>query len=183
MNGAVDVAAAGNVEAKTMNGAINASMGRTDWNGELSLETMNGEVRVTLPDDASTEVSARTANGSIASDFPLEIRRRPGPSTATGTIGGGGRSLRIQTMNGAVRIQRRGGPLPGSLSSGEGEMERAAAGIAGFAASMEAFGAAMAELGEEIAEAVARDVEAAVLKGFASPAVPSPEPPAAPPRP
>ena len=161
LNGAIEASGVGSVQAKTLNGAIDVAMGRTAWTGDLSLETLNGAVRVRLPADASTTVSASTMAGSITSDFPLDVARRPARSTASGTIGAGGRSLTLSTMNGAIHIERAGGPLPGAVSSAGAPSERSGEkGWEAFAASMEAFGEAMgilgATIGETVGEAVGR---------------------------
>lgn len=103
MNGAIEVETTGWAHAKTMNGAIKARFGSTDWSGDLELETMNGAVTVYLPADANAEVEAATMNGKVQSDWSLEksgwLRNK-----AHGTIGSGGRGLDISTMNGQIRI-------------------------------------------------------------------------------
>lgn len=105
MNGAITVSTSGWARAKTMNGAIEAHMGATDWTGDLELETMNGAVTVYLPADANAEVNASTMNGKVDSDWSLKksgwLRNK-----AHGTIGSGGRRIEISTMNGSIRIRR-----------------------------------------------------------------------------
>lgn len=108
VNGSVQVDAAGPVQARTVNGNITARMGRTDWQGELSLATVNGTLDVDLPASASTEVSASTVNGAIQSDFALTVEGRHGPQKAHGTLGAGGRSLTLKSVNGAIRLRRGG---------------------------------------------------------------------------
>jgi len=104
MNGAVDVSTSGWARVKTMNGAIDARMGAADWSGDLELETMNGAITVVLPQDANAEIEAATMNGKVHCDWPLEksgwIRNK-----ASGTIGSGGRSLSLSTMNGSIQIR------------------------------------------------------------------------------
>lgn len=117
MNGRIDASATGAVRAKTMNGGIAVRMGRTDWRGELELQTMNGSIDVTLPADASTELWAGTMSGGIRSDFPLSVNRRSGMPSAQGVLGDGGRSMKLHTMNGSIRIARQGGALPGAVSA------------------------------------------------------------------
>jgi hypothetical protein len=104
VNGSIDVAAGGHARAETVNGSITAAIGRADWDGEASIETVNGSVTLTLPATVDTDVSVSTANGSIRTDLPItdtdEQRRR-----FDGRLGDGGRSLRIRTVNGSVRLQ------------------------------------------------------------------------------
>jgi hypothetical protein len=109
VNGSVEGSAAGQVRAKTVNGSVTASMGRTDWSGELEVATVNGSVTVELPPSAATEVKGSTVNGSIESDFGLQVTGKWGPKKASGTIGGGGRQLELKTVNGAIQLRKRGG--------------------------------------------------------------------------
>ncbi len=104
VNGSVTLAVAGHAQARTVNGSIRAAVGRADWDGEASFETVNGSVTLTLPETADADVSVRTSNGSIRADLPItdtdERRRR-----FEGRLGEGGRTLRIRTVNGSVRLQ------------------------------------------------------------------------------
>jgi DUF4097 and DUF4098 domain-containing protein YvlB len=81
-------------------------MGRSDWAGALEFETVNGSITVVLPDGVGAEVVASTVNGGIDTDFPLTVRGRFSARRLTGTIGEGGRRLRLETVNGAIRIRR-----------------------------------------------------------------------------
>jgi hypothetical protein len=107
VNGSVEVSTSGVARAQTVNGSVTASMGQADWDGTLEMTTVNGTVRVELPAGASTEVRASTVNGHIDSDFPLTVRGKHGPRHAEGTIGGGGRSLEMSTVNGAIELRQR----------------------------------------------------------------------------
>jgi hypothetical protein len=107
VNGAVRITTTGLAEATTVNGGINVSMGRADWEGELAFETVNGAIILELPEDVNTEVHASTVNGDIVTDYPLTVRGRFGPKRLTGTIGRGGRELMLDTVNGSVEIRRR----------------------------------------------------------------------------
>jgi hypothetical protein len=105
VNGSVSVSTSGNVEAKTVNGAITASAGRADWSGRADFQTVNGSITLSLPADAGAEVEAQTVNGEIVSDFPVTVQKLSRHSL-TGTIGSGGRQLRLQTVNGGVRLRK-----------------------------------------------------------------------------
>jgi DUF4097 and DUF4098 domain-containing protein YvlB len=103
VNGSVKVQTSGVARAQTVNGSVQASMGRTDWSSDLEIKTVNGSIRVTLPASASTTVDAETVNGSIVSDFSVSegtvTKRR-----LKGTIGGGGRAMSLETVNGSIHI-------------------------------------------------------------------------------
>ena len=102
----MDISSSGLAEASTVNGSITASMGRADWEGKLSFTTVNGSVTLEFPADLSCEVDVSTVNGSVSSDFPITVTGRFSPRELRGTIGDGGRELKIQTVNGSVFIRR-----------------------------------------------------------------------------
>lgn len=105
VNGSVRIETSGVARAQTVNGSVQASMGRADWSSDVEIKTVNGSIRLTLPLTANTTVDAETVNGSIETDFAVEggkvTRRR-----LTGTIGGGGRALSLETVNGSIHIRQ-----------------------------------------------------------------------------
>jgi beta-lactamase regulating signal transducer with metallopeptidase domain len=132
VNGEVRISTSGTAAARTVNGAIQAAMGSASWPGELEFQTVNGAITVTLPANASGEVRVKTLNGSISSDFPMEVaRERFVGKRARGTLGSGGGELSLQTLNGAIRLLRAGGPsasaaprrAPAAARSAEPEVE------------------------------------------------------------
>lgn len=106
VNGDAEVETRGFAEASSVNGSVNVVMGRANWGGEARYSSVNGAVSVTLPGDASTDVRASTVNGSIETDFPLTVQGRFGPRSVRGTIGSGGRSLVLNTVNGSITIRK-----------------------------------------------------------------------------
>jgi putative adhesin len=106
VNGSIDVSAAGHVEASTVNGSIRAGMGRADWSSEAEFSTVNGGITLTLPDNLSAEVSAETVNGDLETDFPLTVTGKFGPRHMRGTIGSGGRYLKLSTVNGSIHLRK-----------------------------------------------------------------------------
>jgi hypothetical protein len=106
VNGDVDISASGLAAATTVNGSITVSMGRADWRGTLRFTTVNGSVTLEMPADLNSDVSVSTVNGHISSDFPLTVEGRFSPRHLKGTIGTGGRTLVVKTVNGNVQIRR-----------------------------------------------------------------------------
>ncbi len=107
VNGDVDVSTSGVAQATTVNGSIRAALGSTDWDGALEFETVNGSITVEIPDGVGADVSAKTVNGGIESDFPLTVQGRFSARRLTGTIGGGGPRLWLETVNGGIELRRR----------------------------------------------------------------------------
>ncbi|MEO8026434.1 MAG: DUF4097 family beta strand repeat-containing protein [Bryobacteraceae bacterium] len=107
VNGDVNVSTTGLAMADTVNGSIHATLGQ-NWTDDLEFKSVNGSIDVTLPSGASTELDAQTVNGGVYSDFQMAIRGTLSPHRVNATIGGGGRRLKVHTVNGAIRIRQAG---------------------------------------------------------------------------
>jgi DUF4097 and DUF4098 domain-containing protein YvlB len=107
VNGSISVGTAGFAEATTVNGSIDVVMNGARFRDDLEFQTVNGGITVTFSGDVNADVDAQTVNGSIGTDYPLTVRGRFGPKRLTGTIGGGGPGLSLNTVNGDIEIRRR----------------------------------------------------------------------------
>ncbi len=108
-NGKIVVStAAGPVEASTGNGSVDVSMASLRGSDDLEFSSGNGNITLTLPADFGAELNATTGNGSIETDFPMRVVGRMNRHRVEGTIGGGGRQLRVSTGNGSIRLRRGG---------------------------------------------------------------------------
>jgi hypothetical protein len=107
-NGGVSVVnIGGDIVGRTQNGGINASLSGAQWNGRgLDLETHNGGVSMTLPENYSAELETGTVNGGLRIDFPITLQGTLNRRRITTTIGSGGPRIRAVTTNGGVRIRR-----------------------------------------------------------------------------
>lgn len=105
-NGNVEVSTSEWASAKTTNGSVRVAMGNAQWSGKLQLMTTNGSVDVTLPASAEFKVDAATTNGGIRSDFPITVQGTFGPKSLSGTVGGGGRELKLETTNGGIELKK-----------------------------------------------------------------------------
>jgi DUF4097 and DUF4098 domain-containing protein YvlB len=71
----------------------------------VSLETTNGSIDLKLPGDAKGTLSARCVNGGIkVTDLPFEKSGEGSRRKLDGTINGGGAALRLETVNGSIRV-------------------------------------------------------------------------------
>jgi len=107
VNGQIGLSTTGSAEANTVNGSITASIGNAGWSGELTFETVNGGIELTLPASLNADVHASTVNGGISTDFPLTVQGRFGPKRLNGRIGNGGRTLSLTTVNGEIELRQR----------------------------------------------------------------------------
>lgn len=106
VNGGVRVETTGLARASTVNGSIDAKMGRSNWTGTLEFSTVNGTVEVTMPAGVDAEVHASMVNGSFSSDWPMTVKGKWGPKRVNGTIGRGGRELELSTVNGNIELRQ-----------------------------------------------------------------------------
>jgi ribosomal protein S28E/S33 len=98
----------GPVRANTVNGSIEAAMDALTG-GDIELGTVNGGVTVMLPSGLNAVVDASTVNGRVETDFPLALTGKISPRHMRGTIGSGGMTLKLNTVNGSVTIRRADG--------------------------------------------------------------------------
>jgi hypothetical protein len=106
VNGSATFSTTGGGRASTVNGSIRGEMGRADWSDTLSMRTVNGSITLTLPAALNTELRASTVNGDINADFPITVQGRVSRRRLEGTIGGGGRVLALDTVNGSITLKR-----------------------------------------------------------------------------
>lgn len=104
-NGSVNGEGLGNtVVATTTNGEIKVRMASMGGEG-VSLETTNGSIDLRLPGDAKATMSARCVNGGVAvTDLPFEKSGEGSRRKLDGTINGGGAAVRLETVNGRIRV-------------------------------------------------------------------------------
>ncbi|HKW62930.1 MAG TPA: DUF4097 family beta strand repeat-containing protein [Candidatus Acidoferrum sp.] len=105
-NGNVDVSTSEWASASTTNGGIHVSIGNAKWSGELKERSTNGSVDVTLPAAAEFTLDAATTNGGIHTDFPITVQGSFNTKRLSGTVGGGGRDLRVSTTNGGIKLSK-----------------------------------------------------------------------------
>ena len=98
----------GEVDASTVNGAIEVRYSDTPDAGSHKFSTVNGGIDVYLPSSVSGEFSVQAVNGSIETDFPLEVRggKYGGPKKMEGRLGHADAKFQINTVNGSIKVYR-----------------------------------------------------------------------------
>ena len=98
----------GPVSARSGNGDLLVRMTELRAADDMEFTTGNGRIEVTVPAEFNADVDASTGNGSFHTDFPIQVSGRISKTRVRGTIGQGGRRLRLVTGNGQIEIRKAG---------------------------------------------------------------------------
>ncbi len=108
VNGKIAVSTSGIAAADTVNGSIEATIGDGAGKEALEYHTVNGSITLNVPKGTNAEIHARTSNGRFESDLPLTVQSFSGRARRVdGTLGNGGKSIELHTVNGAIRLRAR----------------------------------------------------------------------------
>lgn len=105
VNGDIQISTSSFARAKSVNGAITASIGSADWVKPISFETVNGDIDLTLPAKTDTDVKVETRRGKVTSELPIKVQGSFKPGQLVGSIGAGTRLLTVKTINGQVWLR------------------------------------------------------------------------------
>jgi hypothetical protein len=98
----------GPVTATSGNGDLTVDMDTLSGDDNMEFSTGNGRIRVTLPANFAGEIDASSGNGSVETDFAIQVTGRISRTRLRGTIGQGGRRVRLTTGNGQIELRRGG---------------------------------------------------------------------------
>ena len=96
----------GPVSARSGNGDLLVRMTQVRADADMEFTTGNGRIEVTVPAEFNADIDASTGNGGIRTDFPIQVSGRISKTRLRGTIGQGGRRLRLVTGNGEIELRR-----------------------------------------------------------------------------
>jgi DUF4097 and DUF4098 domain-containing protein YvlB len=105
VNGSVKVSTTGVALANTVNGSLDVTMGRADWPNGAKFSTVNGAITLRVPSYLNANLRASVLNGSIETDFPITVTGQVSRRRLEGTIGSGGQSLQLSTVNGNIQLK------------------------------------------------------------------------------
>ena len=102
------VADASLVEARTTNGGVELDLsGAFADSGHMTLSSVNGGIRLRVPETVKADVNARCTNGRVSvSDLSFEAEGEQSRRRAAGRLNGGGARFDLSTVNGGVAISR-----------------------------------------------------------------------------
>lgn len=90
----------------TVDGKILASF-TGDLDRDASITSVDGEIDLVFGRGFNAVVTATTIDGEVSSDFPVTTSGRWGPKHYRATIGDGGATLKLNVVDGAIRLRRR----------------------------------------------------------------------------
>ena len=103
----------GQADISTVNGQVTAGFSRLSAENPISLSSVNGPIRLTLPAGSGSNIEARNLSGGIDSDVGQTWRAAGGHRMQAGGRKGGAQ-IRVHNVNGGIQIR----------SNGEGHSER-----------------------------------------------------------
>jgi len=106
-NGGVSLTrVAGDVKGRTTNGGVEVRLTGSEWKGQgLDVETTNGGVTLSVPDDYNAVLETGTTNGRLRVDFPVTVQGDV-KQRISARLGRGGAPIRVTTTNGGVTVRR-----------------------------------------------------------------------------
>jgi DUF4097 and DUF4098 domain-containing protein YvlB len=93
----------GQVDLSTVNGFLDAGFQRISRGNSISLSSVNGPIKVSLPSGAGANVSAHNLSGGIDADFG-RAWRAPSGHRLEAAVNGGGTQIRLHNVNGGISI-------------------------------------------------------------------------------
>lgn len=93
---------AGQVELSTVNGRVDAAFDRTSRANPISLSSVNGPIRLTIPSDSDANLEVHNLSGGIASDVGRAFHTSAGHRLI---VRGSGPQIRLHNVNGGISIR------------------------------------------------------------------------------
>ena len=125
VNGDMEIdGVAGNVEASSVNGNVtasglegNAELDTVNGNVEawfqvlasgqtVSMDSVNGALKLYVPGSVDADIDAESLNGSMKNDFGLHIKKgKYVGNSMYGKIGNGGARVKMENVNGSIAVR------------------------------------------------------------------------------
>src|ERR1044072_138210 len=101
------------VRLSTINGQLVATFTQLDETKPIQLNSVNGGLTLIIPSNANASVRANTVHGGISNDFGLKVKHGEYVGhSMEGQIGTGGPRIKLNNVNGGIRITHAEDGLP-----------------------------------------------------------------------
>jgi DUF4097 and DUF4098 domain-containing protein YvlB len=95
----------GRIEGSTSGGPISVTVPSVTPDS-VKLSTSGGGITARLPENAAFNLDAETSGGSVGSELPVTVVGTMEYGRLKGTVNGGGKSVRLETSGGDIRIEK-----------------------------------------------------------------------------
>jgi DUF4097 and DUF4098 domain-containing protein YvlB len=97
----------GEAKLSTVNGNLEATFNQLDAAKPIALTSVNGNLTITIPSDASANLRASNVHGGIKNDFGLPVRKGEYVGfDLAGQLGQGATRIKLANVNGQIIIRR-----------------------------------------------------------------------------
>jgi len=93
----------GQAELSTVNGQLDAAFDRISRQNSISLSSVNGPIKLSIPSGSGASVTARNLSGGIDSEFGRVVRST-GVHHLQTVVHGGGAPIHVHNVNGGISI-------------------------------------------------------------------------------
>ncbi len=109
----------GTADLSTVNGEVDADFNNLDAASKISIGTVNGRAKLTIPSDANATIRVDSLNGVITNDFGLPVRKgKYVGRDLYGKLGSGDVRIKLDSVNGDLKILRQNdGKTPGPVTN------------------------------------------------------------------
>lgn len=108
--GSIEIENDGPVLARTKGGSIQCQLreASADQNMLLDLETMGGNINLSVSPDIAATIEAKVLGGTVTTELPVaaELRGPVRPNQLEGTLNGGGPLLKLRSFGGNVTLKK-----------------------------------------------------------------------------
>jgi len=95
----------GETKLSTINGPLEVTFTQLDEAKPISLNSVNGNVTLIIPSNSNAMIRASTVHGGISNDFGIQVKHGEYVGhNLDGQIGSGGPKIKLENVNGAIRI-------------------------------------------------------------------------------
>jgi DUF4097 and DUF4098 domain-containing protein YvlB len=101
----IGISEASTVRAKALSGGV-IYRGRINRQGNYSFKSHSGGVELYLPADSAFDFDAETFSGGVETDFEVKVVGKVSPKEMSGTVNGGGATLKVSSFSGDIKLKK-----------------------------------------------------------------------------